>query len=83
MKEDCKKLSPEFGDALSFAAHLHRGQFRKGTSIPYFSHLMAVSGLVLEFGGTETEAIAGLLHDAIEDQGGSPTREVNSKAIWR
>ena len=76
MKEDCKKLSPEFGDALSFAARLHRGQPRKGTSIPYISHLMAVSGLVLEFGGTETEAIAGLLHDAIEDQGGPPTREV-------
>ena len=56
MKKDHKKLSPEFGDALSFAAHLHRGQPRKGTSIPYISHLMAVSSLVLEFGGAEAEA---------------------------
>ena len=76
MKKHRKKLSPEFDDALSFAARLHSDQFRKGTSIPYISHLMAVSGRVLEFGGTETEALPGLLHDAIEDQGGPPTREV-------
>lgn len=70
------KLSPEFDDALVFAARLHRDQFRKETSIPYISHLIAVSSLVLEFGGTETEAIAGLLHDAIEDQGGDRIRKV-------
>ncbi len=71
-----EKLSPEFDDALAFVARLHRDQFRKDTSIPYISHLMAVSSLVLEFGGTETEAIAGLLHDAIEDQGGDRIRKV-------
>jgi GTP pyrophosphokinase len=58
-----------------FAADLHRDQMRKGTSIPYVSHLLAVASLALEHGANEDEAIAGLLHDAIEDQGGAPTRE--------
>jgi GTP pyrophosphokinase len=62
-------LTDRYTDALTFAADAHRGQVRKGTSIPYLSHLLAVSGLVLEHGGDETEAIAGLLHDAIEDVG--------------
>ncbi|MCW5964628.1 MAG: HD domain-containing protein [Bryobacterales bacterium] len=61
--------SSRFEDAVSFAAHLHRAQFRKGTQIPYLSHLFAVSSLVMEHGGGEDEIIAALLHDAIEDQG--------------
>ena len=52
---------------------LHRHQRRKGSAIPYVSHLMAVSALVLEDGGNATEAAAALLHDAAEDQGGRPT----------
>jgi (p)ppGpp synthase/HD superfamily hydrolase len=48
---------------------------RKGTQIPYISHLMAVSSLVIEHGGNEDEAIAGLLHDAAEDQGGAAMLE--------
>ena len=71
-------LSARYTDALTFAAEAHHGQLRKGTSIPYLSHLLAVSGLVLEHGGDETEAIAGLLHDAIEDVGAhlrEPIRE--------
>lgn len=55
--------------AVAWAAELHRSQGRKGRAIPYLSHLLAVSGLVLEHGGTEDQAIAGLLHDAIEDAG--------------
>ncbi|HEV7860340.1 MAG TPA: HD domain-containing protein [Pyrinomonadaceae bacterium] len=69
-------LSARFDVALSFAARLHAGQLRKGTEIPYVAHLLAVAGLVLEYGGNEDEAIAALLHDAIEDQGGAATREV-------
>lgn len=68
-------LSIHFEDALHFATRLHAGQLRKGTSIPYIAHLLAVAGIVLDYGGTETEAIAALLHDAVEDQGGPPTRE--------
>jgi (p)ppGpp synthase/HD superfamily hydrolase len=61
-------LSIRFSFALQFAAELHARQARKTTAIPYVSHLLAVSGLVLEHGGDEETAIAALLHDAIEDQ---------------
>src|ERR1051326_4248763 len=63
-------LSERFDQAFQYAHHLHRLQYRKGTSIPYISHLMAVSALVIEHGGDEDQAVAGLLHDAAEDQGG-------------
>ena len=62
-------LTERFRDALGFAAKLHSEQRKKGTNIPYVSHLLAVASLVLEDGGDEDEAIAALLHDAIEDQG--------------
>ena len=62
-------LSPLYDEALTWAASLHRDQRRKNTNVAYIAHLVAVSSLVLEDGGTETEAIAGLLHDAIEDCG--------------
>jgi GTP pyrophosphokinase len=68
-------LSARFEEALVFATRLHREQTRKGTTIPYISHLLAVTSIVLEHGGNEDEAIAALLHDAIEDQGGASTRE--------
>lgn len=63
--------SPRYIDALGWAAELHSFQTRKGKPVPYIAHLIAVSGLVWEDGGTEDQAIAGLLHDAIEDQGQS------------
>ena len=59
-----------FDSAFAYAHRLHRSQMRKGTAIPYISHLMSVAALVLEHGGNEDQAIAGLLHDAPEDQGG-------------
>jgi (p)ppGpp synthase/HD superfamily hydrolase len=65
--------SNTFIDALQYAASLHRTQSRKGTDIPYVSHLMSVAGIIMEAGGDETLTIAGLLHDAVEDQGGLPT----------
>ena len=65
-------LSHRFNEALSYAESLHREQKRKGTNIPYVSHLLIVSSLVLENGGSEDQAIAALLHDAVEDQGGEP-----------
>jgi GTP pyrophosphokinase len=61
-------LTDRFFDALRYAAQLHNEQTRKGSRIPYVSHLLAVASLVLEHGGDEDEAIAALLHDAIEDQ---------------
>ena len=61
--------------AAAFAFALHAGQRRKGTTIPYIAHLMSVAALVLEHGGDEEQAIAGLLHDAIED-GGADQEEI-------
>ena len=63
-------LTSRFDDALLYASHVHGGHIRKGTKIPYLTHLLGVAALVLEDGGGEDEAIAGLLHDAPEDRGG-------------
>ncbi len=76
-----RPLGQSFRDALVYASQLHQEQIRKGTegiggprspAIPYIAHLLGVTALVLEHGGRETEAIAALLHDAVEDQGGPP-----------
>lgn len=68
-------LTQRFENALQYAARLHSAQVRKGTKIPYISHLLAVTSIVMENGGNEDEVIAGLLHDAVEDQGGAKTFE--------
>jgi (p)ppGpp synthase/HD superfamily hydrolase len=65
-------LTERFDQALAYASGHHRKQFRKGSRVPYLSHLMSVSALVLEHGGSEDQAIAALLHDAVED---APTGE--------
>ncbi len=67
-----RPLSDKFNGALVYAAKLHRHQPRKGRDIPYIGHLLGVASLVLESGGDEEMAIAALLHDAVEDQGGLP-----------
>jgi hypothetical protein len=64
-------LGVQFETALAYAAQVHAGHPRKGTRIPYVSHLLAVAALVLEDGGNEEQAIAALLHDAVEDRGGA------------
>ncbi len=65
-------LTDRFASALVYAHQLHINQVRKGSNIPYISHLLSVAALVLEDGGDEDEAIAALLHDAVEDCGGTP-----------
>jgi (p)ppGpp synthase/HD superfamily hydrolase len=62
-----------FHQALDYAVELHQDQTRKGSSTPYVAHLMSTAALVLQFGGSEDQAIAALLHDAAEDQGGEAT----------
>ena len=59
------KLSP----ALALAIEAHQNQIRKSTQIPYISHPLAVASIALEFGASEDQAIAALLHDTIEDGG--------------
>jgi (p)ppGpp synthase/HD superfamily hydrolase len=63
---------PRFAHAVEWASALHHGQTKKGTDTPYVAHLLGVAALVLDHGGSENEAIAALLHDAIEDAGVSP-----------
>jgi GTP pyrophosphokinase len=65
-------LSSRFTLALVYATELHQEQERKVSGAPYVAHLLRVAGIVLEYGGTEDDAIAALLHDAVEDQGGMP-----------
>lgn len=67
------RLTPAFVEAVAYAAEKHGNQTRKGGDIPYLGRLLSVAGLVIEADGTETQAIAALLHDAPEDQGGHET----------
>ena len=73
-------LGPGFERALAYAARIHAKQFRKGTTRPYVAHLLGVTATVLTHGGDEDEAIAALLHDAVEDQGGrARLRDIRKK----
>ena len=67
------QLSDRFQQAFDFAMELHAGQTRKQSEVPYIAHLLGVAALVLEDGGDEDQAIAALLHDGPEDQGGQET----------
>jgi (p)ppGpp synthase/HD superfamily hydrolase len=60
-------LTARFTKALALAAHIHRLQARKGTQVPYMAHILGVASIALEHGANEDEAIAAVLHDAIED----------------
>ena len=76
-------LSERFDETLLYASRHHRQQLRKGSRVPYLTHLMSVSALVLEHGGSEDQAIAALLHDAVEDapagQGSAVLEEIRSR----
>jgi (p)ppGpp synthase/HD superfamily hydrolase len=65
------RLSLQFEKALSYATRIHGGQLRKKTRIPYIAHILGVAAIAMEYGANETEAIAALLHDAVEDCGGA------------
>jgi (p)ppGpp synthase/HD superfamily hydrolase len=69
------KLTDQFSKALVYAEMKHHNQVRKGGDIPYVGHLLTVAGLVINDGGSEAQAIAALLHDAVEDAGGPETLE--------
>jgi GTP pyrophosphokinase len=68
-------VGPRLSQAMAFAVGAHASQVRKGTAVPYITHVMAVASLVGESGGSENEMIAALLHDAVEDGGGTPVLE--------
>ena len=73
-------LTDKFSKAVSVANYAHYDQTRKGTAIPYIAHPLAVASLAIEFGATEDQAIAALLHDAIED-GGAEYKQVILEAF--
>jgi (p)ppGpp synthase/HD superfamily hydrolase len=80
MPDEKSPLGKRFVEAFDYAVVLHSAQKRKGSDVPYIAHLMAACSLVLEQGGDEDQAIAALLHDAVEDQGGQPTlREIRRR----
>lgn len=72
---DQPALGPRYERALGYAADHHRAQRRKGKNVPYIAHLLSVNSIVLKLGGDEDEAIAGLLHDVVEDGGGPAASE--------
>jgi (p)ppGpp synthase/HD superfamily hydrolase len=65
------RLSHQFEKGLTYATRIHGGQLRKKTRIPYIAHIIGVAAIAMEYGANETEAIAALLHDAVEDCGGA------------
>jgi (p)ppGpp synthase/HD superfamily hydrolase len=65
------QLSRQFEKALVYSTRIHGGRLRKKTRIPYIAHIIGVTAIAMEYGANETEAIAALLHDAIEDGGGA------------
>ncbi len=82
------QLTERFNEALQFAVQLHAGQVRKVSGEPYVAHLLGVASIALDYGADEDEAIAALLHDAIEDQGrtgrasGTGFGRGNRPAVW-
>jgi len=74
------KLSDKFEEALIYATRAHCNQTRKKTGIPYIAHILGVTAIALEYGGNETEGIAALLHDTVEDCGGAERlRDIREK----
>jgi len=72
-------LTQRFAQGLELAIRAHNGQVRKGTSIPYIAHPMAVAAIALEHGADEDLAIAALLHDAVEDGGADYEHEIRER----
>ena len=72
-------LTQRFAQGLELAMRAHDGQVRKGTLIPYVAHPMAVAAIALEYGADEDQAIAALLHDAVEDGGAEYEQEIRER----
>jgi (p)ppGpp synthase/HD superfamily hydrolase len=70
MDDSAPALTGRFTDAIVLAEEVHGRSRRTGTKVPYMAHLLVVTGLVLEDGGDEEEAIAAMLHDTVEEGGG-------------
>jgi len=76
---DFVRLGTRFERATAYATEMHREQARKASPVPYLAHLLGVASLVLEYGGSEDQAIAGLLHDTIEDCPGDQAGQIRRR----
>lgn len=72
-------LTQRLVQALDYALIVHAGQLRKHTEIPYAAHLLGVCSLVLDYGGSEDQALAALLHDAVEDGGAGHLTQIRAR----
>jgi (p)ppGpp synthase/HD superfamily hydrolase len=72
-------LTERISQALALAVEAHTGQSRKGTDIPYVAHPMGVASIALDHGADEEQAMAALLHDAIEDGGAQYAKLIRDK----
>jgi (p)ppGpp synthase/HD superfamily hydrolase len=72
-------LTDKIAKALALAVEAHDGQKRKGTSIPYIAHPMGVASIALDHGADEEQAMAALLHDAVEDGGAEYAERIRTK----
>jgi (p)ppGpp synthase/HD superfamily hydrolase len=77
------QLTNRYKEALGFAFNLHKDDRRKGKDTPYIAHLLSVSAMVMDDGGTEEEAIGGVLHDSLEDHPDQVTREILEAAFGK
>src|SRR4029450_11444314 len=77
------RLSSQFEKALIYATRIHGGKLRKKTRVPYIGHILGVTAIALEYGANETEAIAALLHDAVEDCGGAKRLRDIERRFWQ
>jgi (p)ppGpp synthase/HD superfamily hydrolase len=69
---------PKVGEALKLAADAFAPRARKGSGVPYLTHLLAVATLVMEHGGDEDQIVAAVLHDYLEDIPGASAEELES-----
>lgn len=72
-------LTERISEALALAVEAHDGQKRKGTSIPYIAHPMGVASIALDHGADEDQAMAALLHDAVEDGGSQYAKRIREQ----
>ena len=72
-------LTEKIAQALALAVEAHNGQKRKGTNVPYLAHPMGVASIALDHGADEEQAMAALLHDAVEDGGSHYAKRIREQ----
>ncbi len=71
--------SERLDEALRFASEQFRFRVRKGSGVPYITHLLQVCCTVGEWGGDEEQMIAAVLHDYLEDVHGASLEHLQTQ----